>query len=292
MLLELEGDSQDYFGKALSGGLLAVYPPQEALDTGFKSEDNVIIGNVALYGATAGAAFIRGMCSERFAVRNSGVWAVVEGAGDHCCEYMTGGRIVVLGETGSNFGAGMSGGVAWVYDPHAKFEQQIAKGTLDLSRMSPDQVHPAYPHDAEDLKSLLEGHVRFTKSSVAQHILEQWPEVLKSFMRVFPTDYKNALAKSDKGVAATDAFKQLLPGETAPPLATVETVPISPFSFPDIEETGSLGKGVRPKAVDEFDLPIGPVGFKKFTVLKSTKGRCQTELLISWRCMSTRMRSR
>ena len=116
-----------------------MHPPQEVLDSGFKSEDNVIIGNVVWYGATMGAAFIRGVCSERFAVRNSGVWAVVEGAGDHCCEYITGGRMVVLGSTGSNFGAGMSGGVAWVYDPHSKFEQQVAKGALQLSRMSPDE---------------------------------------------------------------------------------------------------------------------------------------------------------
>jgi glutamate synthase (NADPH/NADH) len=265
MLLELEGDSQDYFGKALSGGLLAVYPPQEALDTGFKSEDNVIIGNVALYGATMGAAFIRGVCSERFAVRNSGVWAVVEGAGDHCCEYMTGGRIVVLGNTGSNFGAGMSGGVAWVFDPQAKFEQQVAKGALELTRMSADHAHPAYPQDADDLKALLEGHVRFTKSSVAQKILEEWPAVLTSFVRVFPTDYKNALEKTDKGVSASEAFRQLLPGETAAPPATAETEPVSPFTFPDIEETGAIGKGLRPKVVEPDSLGAsGPAGFKRF----------------------------
>jgi glutamate synthase (NADPH/NADH) len=118
LFLELEGDSQDYFGKGLSGAVLAIYPSQEVLATGFKAEENVIIGNTCLYGGITGAAFVRGMCAERFAVRNSGVWAVVEGVGDHCCEYMTGGRVVVLGGTGCNCAAGMSGGVAWIWDPN------------------------------------------------------------------------------------------------------------------------------------------------------------------------------
>jgi glutamate synthase (NADPH/NADH) len=265
MFLELEGDSQDYFGKALSGGLLAIYPPQVALDKGFKSEENVIIGNVALYGATMGAAFIRGVCSERFAVRNSGVWAVVEGAGDHCCEYMTGGRIVVLGETGSNFGAGMSGGVAWVYDPNMKFEQQVAKGGLELSRMSADQKHEAYPHDADDLKLLLENHAKFTKSAVASRILAEWPAALGSFVRVFPEDYRNALKCTDKGVAATEAFKQWIPGAATAAPQEAPSKPVSPFTFPDIEETGALGKGLRPKTTEiEAAATAGPAGFKKF----------------------------
>merc|ERR1712178_202224 len=132
----------------------------------------------------------------------------------------------------------MSGGVAWVFDPQANFEQQVAKGALELTRMSDDHTHPAYPHDADDLKSLLEGHVRFTKSSVAQEILNKWPEVLESFVRVFPIDYKNALNKSDKGVAASDAFKQLLPGGGSVTPAASEAENISPFTFPDIEETG------------------------------------------------------
>merc|ERR1712190_636079 len=130
---ELVGDSQDYFGKGLSGGVLSVSPPKKALDAGFKAEDNVIIGNVALYGATMGVCFVRGICSERFAVRNSGVWAVVEGAGDHCCEYMTGGRVVVLGQTGSNFAAGMSGGIAWVWNPDGTFESKVNREMVELS---------------------------------------------------------------------------------------------------------------------------------------------------------------
>merc|ERR1712190_548341 len=130
---ELVGDSQDYFGKGLSGGVLSVSPPKKALEAGFKSEDNVIIGNVALYGATSGLAFVRGMCAERFAVRNSGVWAVVEGAGDHCCEYMTGGRVAVLGGTGSNFAAGMSGGLAWVWNPDGTFESKVNREMVELS---------------------------------------------------------------------------------------------------------------------------------------------------------------
>merc|ERR1719387_3388977 len=116
VVLELEGDGQDYFGKGLSGATLIVYPTQKALEDGFMAEEHVIIGNTALYGATAGVCLVRGICGERFAVRNSGAWAVVEGAGDHCCEYMTGGRVVCLGKTGANFAAGMSGGVAWVWN--------------------------------------------------------------------------------------------------------------------------------------------------------------------------------
>merc|ERR1712048_1548999 len=183
--------------------MVAVYPPQDSLQSGFKSEDNVIIGNVALYGATKGIALVRGVCAERFGVRNSGVWAVVEGAGDHCCEYMTGGRVAVLGKTGSNFAAGMSGGVAWVHDPSKDFEQQVSKGTVELSRMNPDEPHEAYPHDASDLKELLEAHAHFTGSDVAKNLLAKWPAVLQEFVRVFPEDYRNALLKSDRGASGT-----------------------------------------------------------------------------------------
>merc|ERR1719343_1125572 len=123
VFLELEGDSQDYFGKGLSGGALAVYPARQALDRGFKAEENVICGNVCLYGATSGVCFVRGIAGDRFAVRNSGAWAAIEGTGDHCCEYMTGGRVVILGKVGENFGAGMSGGVTWVWDPKQEFEK-------------------------------------------------------------------------------------------------------------------------------------------------------------------------
>jgi len=268
ILFELEGDAQDYFGKGLSGGALAVYPAQEALDLGFKAEDNVIIGNVALYGATAGVCLIRGICSERFAVRNSGVWCVVEGAGDHCCEYMTGGRVAVLGTTGSNFAAGMSGGVAWVYDPDDTFTQQVAVGTVDTTRMSDTDKHPAYPHDADDLQALLQAHVRYTGSAVAKSILAAWPKSVCSFIRVFPTDFKNALDKGDKGKSGTEQFKSWLPGEAPPgqmkPVAPEEQAKVLPFTFPDIEEAG-MPKGSRPtKVEDEVLMKSGASGFVKF----------------------------
>ncbi|CAE8629570.1 unnamed protein product [Polarella glacialis] len=206
IFLELEGDSQDYFGKGLSGGALAVFPHAEALAAGFKSEENVIIGNVALYGATGGVAFVRGMCTERFAVRNSGAWAVVEGAGDHCCEYMTGGRVAVLGVTGSNFAAGMSGGLAWVWDPSGSFEAQVnGDNSVELSRMAVHQKHAAYPHDAEDLRELLAAHRRLTGSEVAAELLGKWPQVLPEFVRVFPGDFMKALERGDKGLAGTAA---------------------------------------------------------------------------------------
>merc|ERR1712048_189195 len=178
--------------------MVAVYPPQDSLQSGFKSEDNVIIGNVALYGATKGIALVRGVCAERFGVRNSGVWAVVEGAGDHCCEYMTGGRVAVLGKTGSNFAAGMSGGVAWVWNVDHTFEDQVNREMVELSRMEAGKKHEAYPHDADDLKKLLEAHQRFTGSVVAQDLLNRWPQCLPEFVRVFPIDFMKALEKSDR----------------------------------------------------------------------------------------------
>src|SRR5690606_36365353 len=134
--LELEGDSNDYVGKGLSGGRLIIYPPRES---SFRAEDNVLIGNVALYGATAGRAFFRGRSAERFCVRNSGARAVVEGVGDHGCEYMTGGRAVVLGPTGRNFAAGMSGGIAYVWNPHGDFESRCNLGTVGLEAVEEDE---------------------------------------------------------------------------------------------------------------------------------------------------------
>jgi len=255
MLLELEGDSQDYFGKGLSGGTLVVYPPKESLATGFKSHENVIVGNVCLYGATGGAAFVRGICSERFCVRNSGVWAVVEGAGDHCCEYMTGGRVAVLGPTGSNFAAGMSGGVAWVWDPDATFEGQVNMEMVELTRMSASQrvCHAAYPTDAQDLKELLEVYVRFTESKLAQGILSRWPQCLTEFVRVFPVDFMRALEGGDKGVSGIESFRSWIPAlgqEPAPPvLEDKASRPKFKIERPalDIEDAATFMKGRRPQ---------------------------------------------
>ena len=166
--MRLEGDSNDYFGKGLSGGKIAVYPPRQAT---FAAEDNVIIGNVALYGATSGEAYVRGIAGERFAVRNSGAWTVVEGVGDHACEYMTGGRVLVLGRTGRNFAAGMSGGVAYVYDPADNFRSRCNREMVELEGLSESD------DDSDDVTTVLEmlrNHVRFTGSTVAAGLLADW----------------------------------------------------------------------------------------------------------------------
>jgi glutamate synthase (NADPH/NADH) large chain len=180
--LELEGDANDYFGKGLSGAKLIVYPPKLA---GYTAEDNIIIGNTAFYGATSGKAFIRGMAGERFAVRNSGVTAVVEGVGDHGCEYMTGGVVVVLGITGRNFAAGMSGGIAYIYDVRKNFQQQCNAEMVDLD--------PLDDLDAQQLHALLTAHVASTGSTVAKFILGDFEQQLRNFVKVFPRDYKQVL---------------------------------------------------------------------------------------------------
>ena len=180
--LELEGDANDYFGKGLSGAKLIVYPPNKA---GYVPEENIIIGNVAFYGATSGTAFIRGKAGERFAVRNSGVSAVVEGVGDHGCEYMTGGRIVVLGDTGRNFAAGMSGGIAYIYDTKGNFESLCNKEMVDLD--------PLNQTDAKELRDLIEQHFAYTGSTVAKFVMQDFENQLKNFVKVFPRDYKKVL---------------------------------------------------------------------------------------------------
>ncbi|MCA9175716.1 MAG: glutamate synthase large subunit, partial [Planctomycetales bacterium] len=181
--LELEGDGNDYVGKGLSGGTIVIYPPKQST---FKAEENILIGNVVLYGATGGKAFFRGRAAERFCVRNSGARAVVEGVGDHGCEYMTGGRVVVLGETGRNFAAGMSGGVAYVWDRTGEFPIQCNLGMVALEKV-------VTPEDQAELRGLIEEHTEATGSEVGRQVLKQWPEVLDQFVKVMPTDYKRVL---------------------------------------------------------------------------------------------------
>jgi glutamate synthase (NADPH) large chain len=183
--LELEGDSNDYVGKGLSGGRIIIYPPHEST---FAAEENVIIGNVALYGATGGRAFFRGLSAERFCVRNSGARAVIEGVGDHGCEYMTGGRAVVLGPTGRNFAAGMSGGVAYVWDADHDFESKCNSGTVLLEAVEDDE-------DIAELRELIEQHLEYTGSTVAERVLDEWPQILREFVKVMPSDYKRVLAE-------------------------------------------------------------------------------------------------
>lgn len=183
----LEGEANDYFGKGLSGGRLIVVPDREAT---FDPHHNIIIGNVAFYGATSGESYIKGMAGERFCVRNSGVKAVVEGIGDHGCEYMTGGVVVVLGETGKNFAAGMSGGMAYVYNPNKKFEALVNREMIDLD--------PLDEADFELLRRMVRNHFSYTSSKVALEILDNWNEAKKNFVKVMPRDYKAVLRKRNE----------------------------------------------------------------------------------------------
>ena len=183
LTLEIEGDSNDYFGKGLSGGKLIIYPPREAK---FKSEDNIIIGNVALYGATSGKAFINGVAGERFCVRNSGAIAVVEGVGEHGCEYMTGGRVAILGKTGKNFAAGMSGGIAYVLDEDRYLYMKLNKELIVSEEITSKS-------DAQELKTMIEEHVNATNSPKGKEILESFEEYLPKFKKILPKDYDRML---------------------------------------------------------------------------------------------------
>jgi glutamate synthase (NADPH/NADH) large chain len=183
--IELDGDANDYVGKGLSGGRLIIRPPQ---GSSFIAEENVIIGNVALYGAVSGQAFLRGISAERFCVRNSGATAVIEGVGDHGCEYMTGGRAVVLGKTGRNFAAGMSGGIAYVYTPDHDFHLRCNLATVELESVENLM-------DIEELKRLIGTHHELTGSAVAEKLLSQWEMSLKDFVKVMPIDYKRVLSE-------------------------------------------------------------------------------------------------
>ena len=190
--LTIEGDANDYVGKGLSGGKIIIYPPKEST---FKAEENVIAGNVILYGATGGEAYIRGIVAERFAVRNSGARTVVEGIGDHGCEYMTGGRVVVLGSTGRNFGAGMSGGIAYVWNRGGEFHRQCNLETFELEKVTAAE-------DILELKALIANHYKYTDSPVARAILDNWVHTLSQFIKVMPVDYKRVLNEQAAANAA------------------------------------------------------------------------------------------
>jgi len=206
--LTLEGDANDYVGKGLSGGRLVVYPPTNA---GFAAEENILIGNVVLYGATSGEAFFNGVAGERFAVRNSGATAVVEGVGDHGCEYMTKGLVVVLGSCGRNFAAGMSGGIAYVFDEKFDFTQQRCNlASVDLEPVIEAQ-------DTQIVEDLVTRHFELTGSRRAKWILENWCEILPRFIKVFPHEFKRVL-----GVSRTR--QPYIPGQPLPFLAASEQV--------------------------------------------------------------------
>ncbi|WMJ71745.1 glutamate synthase large subunit [Cytophagaceae bacterium ABcell3] len=197
--MELEGEANDYFGKGLSGSTLILYPPKESK---FNPSDNIIVGNVCFYGATSGDAYIRGQAGERFCVRNSGAKAVVEGVGDHGCEYMTGGIAVILGETGRNFAAGMSGGMAFIYDKAKKFKERCNMEMIGFDPMENE--------DLELLKDLIKNHFKYTGSDVAEGILKNWDEEVKHFIKVMPTDYKNVLLKRKQQQKESTDNKEVL----------------------------------------------------------------------------------
>jgi glutamate synthase (ferredoxin) len=197
--LELEGDANDYVGKGLSGGRIIIYPPAAST---FVAEHNIIIGNVALYGATGGEVFISGMAGERFAVRNSGVNAVVEAVGDHGCEYMTGGRVIVLGATGRNFAAGMSGGVAYILDEAGDFSTRCNQQMVDIEELTHGE--------ATEIHEAIEKHTACTRSRKAAGILARWDDMLPKFRKVMPRDYKRVLTALEKarqeGLSGDDAL--------------------------------------------------------------------------------------
>ncbi len=181
----LEGNTNDYLGKGLSGAKLIIRKPKKA---DFLAEHNIIVGNVCLFGAVEGHAYINGIAGERFAVRNSGATTVVEGVGDHCCEYMTGGKVIVLGDTGRNFAAGMSGGTAYIYDPEHKFVNGLCNTeTIEFEPMSEE--------NAIDLKATIEKHVLYTESQKGASLLSDWNTSVHSFVKVMPTEYKHALER-------------------------------------------------------------------------------------------------
>ena len=181
--MALQGDANDFWGKGLSGGRLIVYPPEAAT---FRAEDNVIVGNVALYGATSGEAYVRGVAGERFAVRNSGAYAVVEGVGDHGCEYMTGGRVVVLGRTGRNFAAGMSGGIAYVVDDDGLFARRCNREMVELESLEEEE-------DLEFVRSMIGRHAAQTGSRRAAHLLTAWSSTASRTIKIIPRDYKRVV---------------------------------------------------------------------------------------------------
>ena len=199
LTIRLEGDANDGFGKGLSGGKLVLYPPK---DSAFEADQNIIVGNVALYGATSGKAFIAGMAGERFCVRNSGASAVVEGVGDHGCEYMTGGRAVILGNTGKNFAAGMSGGIAYVLDERHDLYMRMNKSGVSIDTLK-------NPQDIQELRELIEEHVKETGSEKGKRILADFDAYIPRFKKITPRDYermtKAILANEKKGMSREEA---------------------------------------------------------------------------------------
>ncbi|KAI8008765.1 hypothetical protein LOK49_LG07G00220 [Camellia lanceoleosa] len=243
--LELEGDSNDYVGKGLSGGKIVVYPPK---GSNFDPKENIVIGNVALYGATVGEAYFNGMAAERFCVRNSGAKAVVEGVGDHGCEYMTGGTVVVLGKTGRNFAAGMSGGIAYVLDVDATFQSRCNPELVDLDKVEEEE-------DIMTLRVMIQQHQRHTNSQLAREVLADFDNILPKFVKVFPRDYKRILASMKEEKIAKEAASRAANEADEQEEADL----IKKDAFEELKKLAAMssnGKDV-PK-VSETELPTRP----------------------------------
>ena len=281
--LELEGDANDYVGKGLSGGRLIIYPPRGAV---FKAEENILIGNVCLYGATAGTCFFRGVAAERFAVRNSGATAVVEGVGDHCCEYMTGGRILVLGNVGRNFAAGMSGGIGYVLDMQRDFHTKVNMEMVELSELE-DPVEIAY------VRGMVEDHHHYTGSELAARILLDFTRALPRFVKVLPTDYKRVMAEeAAKAEAAKKAEYSLplLPGNAVRKMheeANKQTAEkeAKKNDMTDIEESVTDAKAEKKRSALVLDKTKGFMKYQR----RSEKYRGSESRTKDWKELSSRL---
>ncbi|EXJ92003.1 glutamate synthase [NADPH] [Capronia epimyces CBS 606.96] len=257
--LELEGDANDYVGKGLSGGRLIIYPPRSAV---FKAEENILLGNVCLYGATSGTCYFRGVAAERFAVRNSGANAVVEGVGDHGCEYMTGGRVVVLGETGRNFAAGMSGGIAYVLDMNQDFHSKINMEMVEVSGVEE-------PSEIAFLRGMIEDHHHYTGSELAARILLEFNRALPRFVKVLPTDYKRVLAEQKKKAEEAKKAEYPLPLLPGNPVRNLHQ---------EQRDRANDKEAAKPKKADMLDIEEGINGDadkakqKAALVLDKTRG--------------------
>ena len=255
--LELEGDSNDYVGKGLSGGRLIIYPPRAAV---FKAEENVMIGNVCLYGATSGTCFFRGVAAERFAVRNSGATAVVEGVGDHGCEYMTGGRVLILGSTGRNFAAGMSGGIAYILDIHQDF----------MSKLNPEMVEASGIDDPAEIafvRGLIEDHHHYTGSELAARILLDFNRALPRFIKILPVDYKRVLEEE----AAKEAAKAAEAKKAEYQLPLLPGNPVRELHEKNLKEKRTHEKKSDLQDIEET-VGDAAVEKKRSLVLDKTKG--------------------
>ncbi|CAI9092539.1 OLC1v1027805C1 [Oldenlandia corymbosa var. corymbosa] len=252
--MELEGDSNDYVGKGLSGGKVVVYPPKGST---FDPKENIVIGNVALYGATAGEAYFNGMAAERFCVRNSGAKAVVEGVGDHGCEYMTGGTVVVLGKTGRNFAAGMSGGIAYVLDVDSLFQSRCNSELVDLDRVEEED-------DILTLKMMIQQHQRHTNSLLAKEVLANFDNLLPKFVKVFPRDYKRVLAAMKDEEAAKITATKVEEQEEEELMKKDAFEELKKLSAKTIIENAQVQEGEPKKRPSRVDGAVKEGGFVRY----------------------------